>query len=80
VQGELEQRLQAMENKLNTNMNRKFRGVESEITKNIEGTIDATLSNTSGWKVPFALLVVLVLAAALGLYRFYIQLKKIHML
>ena len=74
--------MQNLESKLTNNINRKAKTLENDITKSIEETIDSKTINTNsgGWKLPFLLLVMFIVGCAIGLYLFYLKLKKTHML
>jgi lectin, mannose-binding 2 len=78
----LENRLNRLELQMNGNLNRKVRGLESNLNKQFEESVANTLadSGAGGWKMPFLAVVVVLLAAAIGLFIFYQKLKKRHIL
>jgi hypothetical protein len=51
---------------------------------NLKDTIDASLevskSSASSWKIPFLIVVLVLIAAAIGLFVFYKRLLKRHLL
>lgn len=78
----LESRLNRLELQMNGNLNRKVRGLESNLNKQFEESMANTLTDAGagGWKLPFLVVVVLLIAAAIGLVVFYQKLKKRHIL
>jgi mannose-binding lectin 2 len=82
IDEDLENRLNRLELQINGNLNRKVRGMESNLNKQFEESMATTLSNSGAgaWKVPFMIVVVLLIGAAIGLVVFYQKLKKRHIL
>lgn len=78
----LENRLNRLELQMNGNLNRKVRGLESNLNKQFEESMANTLTDAGagGWKLPFLAVVVLLISAAIGLVVFYQKLKKRHIL
>jgi hypothetical protein len=80
VDGTLQERLNRLELQLNGNMNRKVKGMETQVKKQIE-TLESSAGKDSGsWKVPFMIIVMLIIAACIGMFFFYKQLLKKHIL
>lgn len=73
-------RLNRLENQINGNMNRKVKGMESDLNQRLTATLEATKSTASSWRIPFLIIVVLLVGAAIGLYFFYKSLLKKHLL
>jgi hypothetical protein len=80
IDGSLETRLNRLENQLNGNMNRKVKGMESDLNQRLSATLEATKTSAGSWKIPFLIIVVLLGGAAIGLYFFYRNLLKKHLL
>ena len=78
----LENRLNRLELQMNGNLNRKVRGLESNLNKQFEESMANTLTDAGagGWKTPFLVVVVLLISAGIGLVIFYQKLKKRHIL
>lgn len=78
----LENRLNRLELQMNGNLNRKVRGLESNLNKQFEDTMATSLSaaGAGGWKIPFLVVVLLLVASGIGLVVFYQKLKKRHIL
>jgi hypothetical protein len=73
-------RLNRLENQLNGNVNRKVKGMETDLNQRLSATLEASKSSAGSWKIPFLIIVVLLAAAAVGLYFFYKNLLKKHLL
>merc|ERR1712000_36178 len=80
VDGTLESRLNRLELQLNGNMNRKAKGMESQLNKQLESSLESSMTSAGSWKLPFLIIVVLLLASAIGLFIFYKKLIKRHIL
>lgn len=78
----LENRLNRLELQMNGNLNRKVRGLESNLNKQFEESMATTMTDAGagGWKLPFLAVIVLLIASAIGLVIFYQKLKKRHIL
>lgn len=61
-------------------MNRKVKGMENDLTNKIEATLEITKSTAGSWKIPFLIIVVLLALGSIGLYVFYKNLLKKHIL
>lgn len=61
-------------------MNRKVKGMETELNKQIEAQLEVTKSTAGSWKIPFLIIVVLLALASIGLFVFYKNLLKKHIL
>ena len=61
-------------------MNRKVKGMETELNKQIEAQLEVTKSTAGSWKIPFLIIVVLLALGSIGLYMFYRNLLKKHIL
>lgn len=61
-------------------MNRKVKGMETELNKQIEAQLEVTKSTAGSWKIPFLIIVVLLVLASIGLFFFYKNLLKKHIL
>lgn len=80
VDGTLQERLNRLELQLNGNMNRKVKGMENQLGNKIK-TLESTAGQDTGsWKIPFLIIVALLVAAAVGMFIFYKQLLKKHIL
>ena len=80
MEGTIQARLQSLENQMTGNMNQRVRGLENKMGKQIESSLESSRSSAAGWKLPFLIVVLVLIVAAIGLYMFYMKLKKIHML
>lgn len=80
MEGTINSRLQSLENQMTGNLNQRVRGLENKMGKQIESTLETTRSSAGGWKLPFMIVILVLIVAAIGLYMFYMKLKKIHML
>lgn len=61
-------------------MDAKLGSLSSTMGKTMDQKLKATANDAQGWKLPFIILVVLLLGGCVGLYLFYMNLKKTHML
>jgi len=68
------ERLAKLEQLSDATLKNKIADLEAALEKRMQG------SSGSGWKLPFFLLLLVVFGAAVGLYFFYLRLKKMHML
>ncbi len=71
-------RLTQLEEQLRNNI-LQLKNKATDIEKDVEKKL-STISNNSGWKLPFLLILLILGGAAVGLYIFYQRLKKMHML
>lgn len=54
--------------------------METELNKQIEAQLEVTKSTAGSWKIPFLIIVVLLALGSIGLYIFYKNLLKKHIL
>ena len=84
VEGSLEKRLSALELQMKGNVERKMSNIETALDRkmtNLESKATELTKNDSGsWKLPFLLLVMVMIAGCIGLYMFYLKMKKMHIL
>ena len=80
VDGSLQERLNRLELQLNGNMNRKVKGMENQLNSKITSLESTAGKDTGSWKVPFLIIVILLIGAAIGMFVFYKQLLKKHIL
>ena len=80
VDGSLQGRLDRLELQLNGNMNRKVKGMEKQLNSKITSLESVAGKDTGGWKLPFLIIVILLIGAAIGMFVFYRQLLKKHIL
>lgn len=63
---------------------RKMSNIESaldrKMTRMESKTSEMAQSNAGAWRLPFMVLLVVIIGAAIGLYYFYLRLKKMHLL
>lgn len=69
MKGSVEKKMLNIESSLDRKMNR-LQSQADEFGK----------ENAGAWKIPFMILVVLMIAAAIGLYFFYEKMRKMHLL
>ena len=84
VEGSLEKRLSALELQMKGNVERKMSNIESALDRkmnNLESkATELTKVDAGSWRLPFLILVLVMVAAAIGLYLFYLKMKKMHIL
>lgn len=85
VEGSLEKRLSALEMQMKGSVERKMTNIESALDRkmtNLESKASeiAQTSVASSWKLPFFILVVVLGAVGVGLYLFYLKMRKMHIL
>jgi mannose-binding lectin 2 len=84
VEGSLERRLSALEMQMKGSVERKMSNIESALDRKMTRMESqaSEMANTSSesWKLPFFLLLIVIVAAAVGLYLFYLKMKKMHIL
>jgi hypothetical protein len=80
----LEKRLSALELQMKGNVERKMFNIESALDRKMNTletkTTELTKTDAGGWKLPFLILSMIIVAAAIGLYLFYLKMKKMHIL
>lgn len=67
---------------MDSSLTARLAAVEAALRKGMDAKVAAATQglSTGGWKLPFFLLFATMLACAVGLYKWYQQLKKTHML
>ncbi len=85
MEGSLEKRLSALEMQMKGSVERKMTNIESALDRkmtNLESKASeiAQTSVASSWKLPFFILVVVLGAVGVGLYLFYLKMRKMHIL
>lgn len=84
VEGSLERRLSSLEQQMRGSVEKKMSNIESALDRKMTRletqASELATSTSTGWQLPFVLLLIVVLAAALGLYLFYLKMKKMHIL
>jgi hypothetical protein len=67
---------------MDNSLTARLAAVEAALSKGMDAKVAAATQglSTGGWKLPFFLLFATMLACAAGLYKWYQQLKKTHML
>ena len=84
VSESLDSRLTALELQMKGTVEKKMMNIETSLDRKMDRL--QTQANELGkesagsWKIPFMILVVLMIAAAVGLYFFYENMKKRHLL
>jgi mannose-binding lectin 2 len=79
VQGTIEDRLRKLENQLKGQINQKVTRVERQIEKDMN-KLEKLGSSAGSWKVPFILMLLVMIAAGIGMFMFYRKMMKIHLL
>lgn len=63
---------------------RKMSNIESALDRKMTNlevkATELTKTDSGSWKLPFMILVMIMVAAAIGLYLFYLKMKKMHIL
>lgn len=67
---------------VDSSLTQRLAEVESKLREGFDDKVAAATQglSTGGWKLPFFLLFAMMVACAAGLYKWYQQLKKTHML
>lgn len=60
-------------------INQKVTRVERQIEKDMD-KLEKMGSSAGSWKVPFFLMLLVMVAAGIGMYMFYRRMMKIHLL
>jgi hypothetical protein len=82
----LEKRLTALELQMKGSVERKMINIESALDRKMNSLESKTteLANSAtgstSWKLPFFILIVVLAAIFVGLYLFYLKMKKMHIL
>lgn len=80
IEGALYDRLAKVEDMLKKTMDNKLGTLTKNIGKDMDQKFQSTANDAQGWKLPFIILIVLLIGCCIGLYLFYLNLKKTHML
>jgi len=80
VRGDLNQRIGQLESSIDESIGHRINSVENVLNTRISETVADSAQGDGGWKLPFLFLFCCMIAAAVGLYLWYKQLKKTHML
>lgn len=85
VEGSLEKRLSALELQMKGTVERKMTNIETALDRKMntlesKATEIVQTSSSSSWKLPFFILIVVLGAVFVGLYLFYLKMKKMHIL
>jgi hypothetical protein len=84
VAGSLDARLTALEQQMKGNVEKKMLNIESSLDRKMNRlqnqAAELGKEQAGSWKIPFLILVVLMIAAAIGLYFFYERMRKMHLL
>eukprot|EP01039_Chlorochromonas_danica_P003611 gene3612-3954_t len=85
VEGSLESRLSSLELQMKGGIEKKMSNIESALDRKMN-RIETQASelvqtgSSDGWKLPFLFLLLVIVVAAVGLYMFYLKMKKMHIL
>lgn len=85
VEGSLESRLSALELQMKGQVDRKMINIESALDRKMnkfetKASELAKSGGEGGWKLPFFILVAVLVAVGIGLYVFYQKMRKMHFL
>lgn len=80
VEGAMEQRLSKVEEMMKRTVDSKLGTLTKTIGRTMDQRLEAASGDSQGWKLPFIILIVLLFAGCIGLYLFYLNLKKTHLL
>ncbi len=87
VEGSLSARIRTLEIQMKSNVERKMSNIESSMDRKMTKLetksgkmLDQSAASSAGWKWPFFILVVLMGCGVVGMYMFYLNLKKKHFL
>ena len=82
--GSLDSRLTALELQTKGAVEKKMLNIETSLDRKMSRlqsqAEDLGKESAGSWKLPFLILVVLMLGAAVGLYFFYEKMRKMHLL
>ena len=82
--GSLDSRLTALELQMKGTVEKKMLNIETSLDRKMSRlqsqAEDLGKESAGSWKLPFLILVVLMLGAAVGLYFFYEKMRKMHLL
>lgn len=85
VEGSLESRLSALELQMKGGIEKKMSNIESALDRKMnrietQASELAQTGSSDGWKLPFLFLLLVIVVAGVGLYMFYLKMKKMHIL
>lgn len=81
VNGNIEKRLIALENILKGDMNKRIHHLQKSFDTKLSSSIEDSMQGIGGdWKIPFLILVLVVIGFMGGLYMWYQQMRKKHIL
>lgn len=84
VAGSLDSRLTALELQMKGTVEKKMLNIESSLDRKmsrLQSQADEFgKESATSWRIPFLILLVLMIAAAVGLYFFYEKMRKMHLL
>jgi len=81
VEGHVESKVHLLESSVKKTIGESLVHAERSLTTKLSETVTEKVQTVSGrWKVPFAILLCLMIAAAIAFYRWYQKLKKMHIL
>lgn len=81
---ELEDKLDDLEENVQSKVDRQLFNVEKKFDKNMgakhQKLEEASSKGAGSWKIPFAILLVLIIASGVAMYLFYLKIRKMHLL
>ncbi len=84
MDGTLDKRLSVLELQMKGSVERKMNNIESSLDRKMSSMENKASSivnsNAGSWKLPFLFLLVVMIAAGVGLFFFYRNLLKRHLL
>lgn len=82
--GSLESRLSALELQMKGTVEKKMLNIETSLDRKMSRlqtqADEYGKENAGSWKIPFFILVFVVIAAGVALYMFYERMRKMHLL
>lgn len=84
VASSLDGRLASLEGSMKGGIEKKMSNIESALDRKMtrieSQASEITTNSGDNWKLPFFMLSLVIVAAAVGLYMFYLKMKKMHIL
>lgn len=87
MSGSLDSRLTALELQMKGTVDRKMSNIESSLDRKMSQLENKasdlgrdSVAAAASWRWPFIILVTIMIAGAIGLYMFYLKMKKMHLL
>ncbi len=80
IEGTLANRLTAVEDAMKRTLDSRIGNLNMAVGKTMDQKLKESSIDAQGWKLPFLIIVVLLVAAGIGLYLFYNHLRKTHLL